>query len=86
MPRKIKIQAEFLGTGGGFRKFCEGKTDLNGASRPLTRPLFIYVNSTPEAKDIVNAQKKPVTNTIKIIHFVPERWLLIKTQKTLNNN
>ncbi|MFE4105888.1 PstS family phosphate ABC transporter substrate-binding protein [Almyronema epifaneia] len=29
------ISVEFSGTGGGFRKFCAGETDINGASRPI---------------------------------------------------
>ena len=27
---------DFSGTGGGFRKFCAGETDINDASRPIT--------------------------------------------------
>lgn len=30
-----EIQVNFSGTGGGFRKFCDGKTDINDASRPI---------------------------------------------------
>lgn len=29
------INVEFSGTRGGFRKFCEGQTDINNASRPI---------------------------------------------------
>lgn len=32
---KIKVQVAFSGTGGGFRKFCAGETDINDASRPI---------------------------------------------------
>lgn len=31
------ISVEFSGTGGGFRKFCAGETDINNASRPILR-------------------------------------------------
>lgn len=34
---KLDVQANFSGTGGGFRKFCQGATDINGASRPISR-------------------------------------------------
>lgn len=29
------ISVEFSGTGGGFKKFCAGETDINNASRPI---------------------------------------------------
>ncbi|MGK7938424.1 MAG: PstS family phosphate ABC transporter substrate-binding protein [Xenococcaceae cyanobacterium] len=30
------ISVDFSGTGGGFKKFCAGQTDLNNASRPIS--------------------------------------------------
>ncbi|MBE9194752.1 PstS family phosphate ABC transporter substrate-binding protein [Synechocystis sp. LEGE 06083] len=33
----VAITVEFSGTGGGFRSFCEGKTDITNASRPINR-------------------------------------------------
>jgi len=33
----IPIDAKFSGTGGGFKKFCAGQTDINGASRPILK-------------------------------------------------
>lgn len=32
----VKINAGVSGTGGGFKKFCTGETDINNASRPIT--------------------------------------------------
>ena len=32
---KIKVEVNFSGTGGGFKKFCAGETDINDASRPI---------------------------------------------------
>lgn len=32
---KIKVDVAFSGTGGGFKKFCAGETDINNASRPI---------------------------------------------------
>jgi phosphate transport system substrate-binding protein len=32
---KVKVQVAFSGTGGGFRKFCAGETDISNASRPI---------------------------------------------------
>jgi phosphate transport system substrate-binding protein len=34
---KIKVTVGISGTGGGFKKFCRGETDAQGASRPITR-------------------------------------------------
>jgi phosphate transport system substrate-binding protein len=32
---KVKVTVAFAGTGGGFKKFCNGETDMNDASRPI---------------------------------------------------
>jgi phosphate transport system substrate-binding protein len=32
----LKIDAQISGTGGGFKKFCAGETDINNASRPIS--------------------------------------------------
>jgi phosphate transport system substrate-binding protein len=32
----VKVTVQFAGTGGGFKKFCTGETDLNDASRRIT--------------------------------------------------
>jgi len=31
----VKVPVAFAGTGGGFKKFCAGETDINDASRPI---------------------------------------------------
>ena len=31
----VQVDVKFSGTGGGFRKFCSGETDVEGASRPI---------------------------------------------------
>lgn len=33
----IKVTAGISGTGGGFKKFCRGETDIQDASRPITK-------------------------------------------------
>lgn len=35
-PKKSQITVEFSGTGGGFKKFCAGETDISNASRPIS--------------------------------------------------
>ena len=34
---KTKITVAFSGTGGGFKKFCAGETDVSNASRPISK-------------------------------------------------
>jgi phosphate transport system substrate-binding protein len=34
--RTIKVTVGIAGTGGGFKKFCRGETDISDASRPIT--------------------------------------------------
>src|SRR5512134_320220 len=31
----VQVPTSFSGTGGGFKKFCVGETDINDASRPI---------------------------------------------------
>ena len=33
----VKVTVAFAGTGGGFKKFCAGETDMNDASRPIKK-------------------------------------------------
>ncbi len=33
--RKVRVTVALSGTGGGFKKFCIGETDINDASRPI---------------------------------------------------
>lgn len=33
----VKVTVGISGTGGGFKKFCRGETDMSNASRPITR-------------------------------------------------
>jgi len=35
--KKGKVTVGISGTGGGFKKFCRGETDISGASRPITK-------------------------------------------------
>lgn len=37
MKGAIKISVSISGTGGGFKKFCNGETDVNDASRPILK-------------------------------------------------
>lgn len=35
--QKVKVTVGESGTGGGFKKFCRGETDISNASRPITQ-------------------------------------------------
>lgn len=35
---KVRVTVGVSGTGGGFKKFCRGETDISGASRPILTP------------------------------------------------
>lgn len=35
--KKIKVTVGISGTGGGFKKFCRGETDIQNASRPILK-------------------------------------------------
>jgi phosphate transport system substrate-binding protein len=35
--RGIEVKVDISGTGGGFRKFCAGETDISNASRPISQ-------------------------------------------------
>jgi phosphate transport system substrate-binding protein len=41
---KLQIQVGISGTTGGFRKFCEGKTDISNASRPILKEEIAVCN------------------------------------------
>src|SRR6185295_374839 len=34
---KVKVTVGIAGTGGGFKKFCRGETDISDASRPILK-------------------------------------------------
>ena len=35
--QKVKVTVGESGTGGGFKKFCRGETDISDASRPISQ-------------------------------------------------
>jgi phosphate transport system substrate-binding protein len=34
---KVRVTVGIAGTGGGFKKFCRGETDISDASRPILK-------------------------------------------------
>ncbi|GFE70502.1 PstS family phosphate ABC transporter substrate-binding protein [Chroococcus sp. FPU101] len=41
----ITVNDNFSGTGGGFKKFCDGQTDINAASRPISKEEMAACNA-----------------------------------------
>jgi len=41
---KVQVKVDFSGTTGGFRKFCEGTTDISNASRPILKDEMALCN------------------------------------------
>ena len=68
----IKVTVGISGTGGGFRKFCRGETDISDASRPITksemaacRDAGIQYFEMPVAYDALTVVINPKNNWAK---------------------
>ena len=72
--KPVDISVDISGTSGGFRKFCEGKTDINDASRPiqademaLCRQNNVSYIELPIAFDALSVVVNPNNNWISTI-------------------
>ena len=54
---KLKIVVGTSGTGGGFKKFCRGETDISNASRPIK----MHSNDPAKASEAEECKKKGVS-------------------------
>ena len=68
----IKVTVGISGTGGGFKKFCRGETDISDASRPILakemadcRAAGIEYFELPVAFDALTVVMNPKNNFIK---------------------
>ena len=68
----IRVTVGISGTGGGFKKFCRGETDISGASRPIVkkemedcRGAGIEYYELPVAFDALTVVINPKNNFIK---------------------
>ena len=73
-PKSVDINVGISGTSGGFRKFCQGETDLNDASRPiqademaLCRSHGVSYIELPIAFDALSVVVNPNNNWISTI-------------------
>lgn len=68
----VEITVEFSGTTGGFRKFCEDKTDISNASRPINNQEISMCNrynvrfiELPIAFDALTIVINPANNWVQ---------------------
>jgi phosphate transport system substrate-binding protein len=71
---KIKVEFALSGTGGGFKTFCEGLTDISNASRPILKQEMALCNRNnvryielPIAFDALTVVVNPENNWAKDI-------------------
>ncbi len=69
---KIRVTVGISGTGGGFRKFCRGETDVQNASRPILKSEMdecakngIHYLEMPVAYDALTVVVNPKNTWIK---------------------
>ena len=69
---KVRVTVGMSGTGGGFKKFCRGETDMSNASRPISteemeacRKAGIKYIELPVAFDALTVVINPNNNWVK---------------------
>ena len=69
---KIRVTVGISGTGGGFKKFCAGETDISNASRPISakereacKKAGIRYIELPVAFDALTVVVNPKNNWVK---------------------
>ena len=69
---KVRVTVGVSGTGGGFKKFCRGETDMANASRPISveemevcRKAGIKYMEIPVAFDALTVVINPANNWVK---------------------
>jgi phosphate transport system substrate-binding protein len=69
---KVRVTVGIAGTGGGFKKFCRGETDISNASRPISaeemencRKAGIKYMELPVAFDALTVVVNPANTWVK---------------------
>jgi phosphate transport system substrate-binding protein len=95
---KVRVTVGISGTGGGFKKFCRGETDISDASRPITRKEMdacreagVQYYELPVAYDALTVVINPQNSWIKSLTPVelkqmwqPSAQNKVKTWKQVN--
>lgn len=70
----IKVTVGISGTGGGFKKFCRGETDISNASRPISKKEMeackeagIQYYEMPVAYDALTVVVNPANDFVKTL-------------------
>ena len=85
---KVRVTVGVSGTGGGFKKFCRGETDVANASRPISveemeacRKAGVKYMEIPVAFDALTVVVNPANNWIKnntlTIADLNHDWLIV---------
>ena len=94
--RKVRVTVAYSGTGGGFKKWCKGETDINDASRPIKQKEIdcakkngIHYLQLPVANDgisVVLSKKNTFLKSLSMeeLKKLWEPGSKIKTWKQLN--
>ncbi|MBL8505536.1 MAG: PstS family phosphate ABC transporter substrate-binding protein [Methylobacillus glycogenes] len=96
--KRVKVTVGISGTGGGFKKFCRGETDISEASRPilakemeLCKAAGIEYIELPVAYDALTVVVNPKNSFIKSFTveelkklWEPEAQGKVKTWKQVN--
>jgi phosphate transport system substrate-binding protein len=71
---KVRVTVGMSGTGGGFKKFCRGETDMANASRPISaeemencRKAGVKYIELPVAFDALTVVVNPANNWVKTL-------------------
>lgn len=96
--RRVRVTVGVSGTGGGFKKFLAGETDINNASRPIkqteidkARKNGVNYIELPVAYDglsvVVNKKNTWVDYlTVAELHKIWKRGSTVKTWKDIRSN
>jgi phosphate transport system substrate-binding protein len=71
---KVKVTVGIAGTGGGFKKFCRGETDISDASRPILKQEMetcknagVQYIELPVAYDALTVMVNPKNDWVKTL-------------------
>jgi phosphate transport system substrate-binding protein len=87
----VRVTVGISGTGGGFKKFVKGETDINDASRPVKQkefdamaPLGIHVIEIPVAFDGLAVMVNPQAHWVDYLS-VEELKAICEPESKINN-
>jgi phosphate transport system substrate-binding protein len=78
----VKVTVAFAGTGGGFKKFCNGETDMNDASRPIKKD-DAGEGQACTAKNIEYVELGIATDALSVVVNKDNTWATCLTKDQL---